>query len=242
MKKKVAFITGSSRGIGFFIASKLLQDGFEVILNSSNLKRLKQSSKKLGNCKYYVGDITNKNSIKTIFNKIKKNKIKLDVLICNYGNSKKSKNDEDIYLAFKNNFFSATNTIQKFQNILNKNAKIICISSICGVEIIKGAPLGYSVAKSALNSFVKFYADYLGEKASINSIALGNMFFEGSLWQKKLNSNPKKIKDYINKFVPKKKFGKIEDINEICNFLINQKNNYTTGSTFIIDGGQTRKF
>ena len=111
MKKKVAFITGSSRGIGFFIASKLLQDGFEVILNSSNLKRLKQSSKKLGNCKYYVGDITNKNSIKTIFNKIKKNKIKLDVLICNYGNSKKSKNDEDIYLAFKNNFFSATNTI-----------------------------------------------------------------------------------------------------------------------------------
>ena len=242
MKKKVAFITGSSRGIGFFIASKLLQDGFEVILNSSNLKRLKQSSKKLGNCKYYVGDITNKNSIKTIFNKIKKNKIKLDVLICNYGNSKKSKNDEDIYLAFKNNFFSATNTIQKFQNILNKNAKIICISSICGVEIIKGAPLGYSVAKSALNSFVKFYADYLGEKASINSIALGNMFFEGSLWQKKLNSNPKKIKDYINKFVPKKKFGKIEDINEIFNFLINQKNNYTTGSTFIIDGGQTRKF
>ena len=88
----------------------------------------------------------------------------------------------------------------------------------------------------------KFYADYLGEKGSINSIALGNIFFEGSLWQKKLNSNPRKTKKYINNFVPNKKFGKIEDINEICNFLINQKNNYTTGSTFIIDGGQTRKF
>ena len=68
---------------------------------------------------------------------------------------------------------------------------------ICGIEIIKGAPLGYSVAKSALNSFVKFYADYLGEKGSINSIALGNIFFEGSLWQKKLDSNPRKTKKYI---------------------------------------------
>ena len=242
MKKKVVFISGSSRGIGFFIASKLYQDGFDVIINGNNPKRLKQSSKKLGNCKYYLGDITNKTSIKTIFNKMNKKKIKLDVLICNYGNSKKSKNDEDIDFAFKNNFFSATNTIQIFQNILNNNAKIICISSICGVEIIKGAPLGYSVAKSALNSFVKFYADYLGEKGSINSIALGNIFFEGSLWQKKLDSNPRKTKKYINNFVPNKKFGKIEDINEICNFLINQKNNYTTGSTFIIDGGQTRKF
>jgi 3-oxoacyl-[acyl-carrier protein] reductase len=242
MKKKVVFISGSSRGIGFFIASKLYQDGFDVIINGNNPKRLKQSSKKLGNCKYYLGDITNKTSIKTIFNKMNKKKIKLDVLICNYGNSEKSKNDEDIDFAFKNNFFSATNTIQIFKNILNNNAKIICISSICGVEIIKGAPLGYSVAKSALNSFVKFYADYLGEKGSINSIALGNIFFEGSLWQKKLDSNPRKIKKYINNFVPNKKFGKIEDINEICNFLINQKNNYTTGSTFIIDGGQTRKF
>ena len=242
MKKKVVFISGSSRGIGFFIANKLYQDGFDVIINGSNPKRLKQSSKKLGNCKYYLGDVTNKTSIKTIFNKMNKKKIKLDVLICNYGNSKKSKNDEDIDFAFKNNFFSATNTIQIFQNILNNNAKIICISSICGIEIIKGAPLGYSVAKSALNSFVKFYADYLGEKGSINSIALGNIFFEGSLWQKKLDSNPRKTKKYINNFVPNKKFGKIEDINEICNFLINQKNNYTTGSTFIIDGGQTRKF
>ena len=242
MKKKVVFISGSSRGIGFFIASKLYQDGFDVIINGSNPKRLKQSSKKLGNCKYYLGDVTNKTSIKTIFNKMNKKKIKLDVLICNYGNSKKSKNDEDIDFAFKNNFFSATNTIQIFQNILNNNAKIICISSICGIEIIKRAPLGYSVAKSALNSFVKFYADYLGEKGSINSIALGNIFFEGSLWQKKLDSNPRKTKKYINNFVPNKKFGKIEDINEICNFLINQKNNYTTGSTFIIDGGQTRKF
>lgn len=242
MRKKNVFISGSSRGIGFFIASKLYQDGFEVIINGSNLKRLKQSSKKLGNCKYYLGDITNKNSIKSICSKMNKKKIKLDVLVCNYGNSKKSKNDDDIDFAFKNNFFSTTNTIQIFEKILNNNAKIICISSICGVEIIKGAPLGYSVAKSALNSFVKFYADYLGDKASINSIALGNIFFEGSLWQKKLNSNPRKIKKYINDFVPNKKFGKIDDINEICNFLINQKNNYTTGSTFIIDGGQTRKF
>ena len=54
MKKKVVFISGSSRGIGFFIASKLYQDGFDVIINGSNPKRLKQSSKKLGNCLHEI--------------------------------------------------------------------------------------------------------------------------------------------------------------------------------------------
>jgi len=82
----------------------------------------------------------------------------------------------------------------------------------------------------------------LGERGSINSISLGNIMFPGSLWEKKLKEEPLKTKKYINSNVPTKKFGQIDDVYQICNYLINQKNNYVTGSNFIIDGGQTRKF
>ena len=39
--------------------------------------------------------------------------------------------------------------------IASKLTKIVCISSICGVENVDGASTTYSVAKSALNSYVK---------------------------------------------------------------------------------------
>ena len=239
---KTVFVTGSSSGIGFNICKKLFKNNFDVILNGNNIDKLKKSSKSLGKSKYYLGDITDLKEVKKIFNAMKKDGIKIDVLICNYGNSNKKNNDTNIHHAFKHNFFSSVNVIQEAITLMNKKVKIICISSICGNEIIQGAPMGYSVAKSALNSFVKIYSNFLGERGSINSISLGNIMFPGSLWKKKLKEEPLKTKKYINSNVPTKKFGQIDDVYQICNYLIKQKNNYVTGSNFIIDGGQTRKF
>ena len=46
---KRVFISGSSRGIGLSIASKFLEEGARVILNSRNLKDLEDIAKKIQN-------------------------------------------------------------------------------------------------------------------------------------------------------------------------------------------------
>ena len=66
-KKKVIFITGSSSGIGFELAKKFLDLGFEIAINSNNIRNLKKASKFLNNCKYFLGDVTNIKSLKKIF-------------------------------------------------------------------------------------------------------------------------------------------------------------------------------
>ena len=243
MVKKI-FITGSSRGIGFGLAKKLQDDGHEVMINSNNIKNLRKASKLLNNCNYYLGDVTNIKSVKKIIKKIKIDKNKIDVLICNYGNSAFALNHMQIEHAFKHNFFSTVNVIDEAINILQKDTgKIICISSICGIEVIKNAPIGYSIAKSALNNYVKSMSHYLGNFGiSINSIALGNIYFNGSVWHKKIKKNKKKTLEYINSVVPMKKFGDIDDIFELCSFIIKNKSQYTSGSTFILDGGKTKKY
>ena len=48
-KKKVIFITGSSSGIGFELAKKFLDLGFEILINSNNIRNLKKASKFLKN-------------------------------------------------------------------------------------------------------------------------------------------------------------------------------------------------
>ena len=66
-------------------------------------------------------------------------------------------------LFFNDNFFSAVNIIEQSKKYLAKTkGSIICISSICGIETIKNAPVEYSVAKSALNSYVKLISTVIG--------------------------------------------------------------------------------
>jgi len=243
-KKKIILITGSSSGIGFELAKKFLDLGLDVIINSNNIKSLKKASKLLNNCKYLLGDLTNKKSLQIIFNQIKKKYKKIDFIICNYGNSNFKKNHLDFEHAFKKNFFTTVNTISFALPVLKENeSKIICISSICGLEIIKNSPLGYSVAKSAINNYVRGMSYILSEKGiSINTVAPGNVMFKGSLWDKKLKNNVIKTTKYIKNNVPMNKFASMEDIFGVINFLLSQESNFITGSTYVVDGGQTRKF
>jgi NAD(P)-dependent dehydrogenase (short-subunit alcohol dehydrogenase family) len=243
-KKKVFFITGSSSGIGFELAKKFLDLGFEIIINSNNIRNLKRASKLLNNCKYFFGDLTNIKSLQIIFNQIKKKYKKIDFLVCNYGNSNFKKNHLDFDHAFRNNFFTTVNSIRFALPILKENkSKIICISSICGVEIIKNSPLGYSIAKSAINNYVKGMSCILAEKGiSINAVAPGNVMFQGSLWYKKIKGNPINTKKYIKENVPMNKFALIEDIFGVIRILLSQESNFITGCTYIVDGGQTKRF
>lgn len=243
MKKKIILITGSSSGIGFGLAEKFLETGNEIIICSNNSKKLKKASIKLKNCKYFKIDLSKELSIKKSIKKIKKRFKKIDTLICNYGDSNFKKNNSDFNYALNNNFFSTTNTIKYLLPLLkNNSSKIICISSICGIEFIKNAPIGYSIAKSALNNYVKMISFELAKKnILINSIALGNILFEGSTWDKKLKKNQIKINKYIYENVPLKKFGTINEVFNLCNYLSSDQS-FSTGSTFILDGGQTKKF
>ena len=48
LKKKVALITGGSRGIGKAIAELFMKEGVEVVITSKNQKQLQQTAKEMG--------------------------------------------------------------------------------------------------------------------------------------------------------------------------------------------------
>ena len=130
-------------------------------------------------CNYFLGDLTDKKKIKALIKKIKKKYKYIDVLICNLGSSNFNKNNDDFEHALKYNFYSTTNLVNYSKTILKKDvSKIICISSICGIEYIDGAPMGYSIAKSALNFYIKLISKELAnKKITINGIVPGNIIF-----------------------------------------------------------------
>jgi 3-oxoacyl-[acyl-carrier protein] reductase len=252
LKDKVVLVTGSSQGIGKSIAASFLIEGAKVVINGRNKNKLENTYTQLlentssDKLLKYKGDLTEPLNIKECLQETIQHWKKIDILITNIGSGKpNSENDpiKEIERMDKINYQSAVDiiaeTIPLMQN--NAGANIICISSIAGVENI-GAPVAYEKAKSKLLAFCSEKSIELAKQGiRINAISPGNIFFKNGRWEELQNNDPDKIADIISKFVPMNRFGIPQEIANAALFLASARSSFTTGSNFIVDGGQIAK-
>ena len=240
---KTAIVTGSSRGIGRKTAELLHDEGCNVVFNGRHANILKKITKNLPKASYCVADVIDLNQCKKLVEHAKKKWGKLDILVCNVGDGRSvppgNENISEWKRIFDLNLFATTNMVEESKKLLSKSSgSIICISSITGIENL-GAPITYSVAKSALNHYVKCISKPLGKNnIRINAIASGNIYFKGSVWEKKLIDNPSAVRRMLKNNVSLGKFGKTDDIANLVLFLASSRTSFVTGGIFIADGGQ----
>ena len=248
LKGKNAIISGSSRGIGLAIAIALHKEGCNVIINGRNKKKLKESAKKIGsNTDYFVADVTKKSECEKLVKYTNKIFGNIDILVCNVGDGKSSKPGEEKDTEWQKmidiNLNSAINLINTSKKSLKKTSgSVVCISSIAGIEITD-APIPYSIAKSALNSYIKNNVKPFAKLGiRINGVAPGNILFKGSIWERKILKNKKRVYDMIASKVAMNRFGTPIEIANTVVFLSSQVSSFTTGNILVIDGGQTKSF
>jgi len=247
-RKKIVLVTGSSRGIGFDIASRFVNDGHQVILNGRNEEQLKAASNLLSGTAFKVADVSEPQEAKKLVDFVIMTWGRLDVLVCNVGDGRSvaagKETLADWQKIFNVNLWSVTNMVESAMSELEKSTGcIVCISSICGMEYIPGAPVTYSVAKAALNAYVKVSSVYLGKKGiRINAIAPGNILFKDSVWERKFAEDPTNVEMMLTNSVPLSRLGKLHDVSEVVNFLASSSASFVTGTIWKCDGGQTRSF
>lgn len=243
---KTVLITGSSKGIGLSIADKFALNGNKVVINSRDKFQLKKICKRNKNFIGIDGDVTDAAIADNIVKKAINSMGKLDIVICNVGSGASVKpgfeNNEEWEKMLSINLFSTINIVQSSKKYLAKTkGNIICISSICGHEVVPGAPITYSVSKAALNAYIKGISRPLGDlNIRINGISPGNIYFSGSVWEKKLKENKSFVEDFISKNVALKKLGTPEDVSNLVFYLCSSMANFVTGSIWCVDGGQIR--
>lgn len=234
-------ISGSTKGLGHQIAEGLDQAGLDIWRHS----RSKPETPELTVNKFVYGELSDVEACRSIAEYLTTHKVSLSGLICNAGSGKSvpigTEKPSDWQKSFADNFYSTVNLIQQLEDqVLKPGAKVVVIGSICGSNYIAGAPLTYSCAKGALDTFVNHYAAHLAtKKIQITYLELGNMLFEGSTWERKSQKDPKAVSDMLREKVPLGTLGKPDNVVGFIKWFLSDENMFATGSKYTIDGGQT---
>lgn len=247
---KVAFVAGSSRGIGKSIARALLRENYKTMITGRDSAALQLALQEFTNefgaeVLEFSGDLTKPAIVHEAFEKIKRSgSSSIDALIVNLGSGKGRMGwdlaDEDWTAAFDVNFWAPVRISRAAIPILSEGASITFVSSLAGVERLH-APLPYCSAKAALINYAKNLSWAVADRGiRVNCIAPGNVLFPGGSWEQHLQNRRQDVLQYVDSEVAMKRFGTPEEIADTVVFLASPKASFITGSCFVVDGGQSR--
>jgi 3-oxoacyl-[acyl-carrier protein] reductase len=253
LKDAVVFVAGSSRGIGRAIAAALLNEGARVVITGRDAASLEKAAGELrgkfGADRVLAidGDFGDAETIASAYAETVKRFGKIDHLVANLGTGSGKpgweQDEKEWTRLLEANFLASVRLTQAVLPHLLANAEggsVLYISSIVAVEAT-AAPLPYSAAKAALNNYAKNLARQLGaQKVRVNTIAPGNIFFEGGSWERHLEARREAVESMLNAEVPQHRFGKPEEIASLACYLCSPLAAFATGSCYVMDGGQTR--
>lgn len=253
LKNKVVVVTGASRGLGLVIAELYMKEGAKVCIVARGKSQLYQAEKKLkeqfGNDHAYSfsADLGKEKDINGLVRFMGDKFGRLDVLVANAGLSEGEwgldvSKDQWGQLLTSNLIGPALLVSACFPLLRLARGNIVFISSIAGLESLP-APVPYSTAKLGLFSVVKNFSRILAmDSVRVNQVCPGNILLPDGVWERKLRKNRKGIMAYIKTEVPLKRFASGEEIANAVLFLSSHLSSFTTGSTLVVDGGQTRGF
>lgn len=241
---KNALVTGCSRGIGRAIAIGLAEAGADIIGVSRTLvqkeSKLKQKIDLL-NRKFtaYKADFSNRTELYGFINTLKKDELKIDILINNAGIVKRnyaiqySDDDWDEVMEVNLNAqFILAREVGK-QMLKRRNGKIIFISSLLSFQGGIEVP-AYSSSKGGIVQLTKALSnEWSGKGINVNSIAPG--YIQTDL-TRPLQTDKRRNKSILNR-IPAGRWGRPDDLVGAAVFLSSEASSYVSGEVITIDGG-----
>lgn len=238
MMKKLAVVTGASKGIGLAIARKLEEDGYSVIgtyvqsydkdfietLETENIRLIQLDVSDFAACTRFAKQVLDEYQ-------------GLALLVNNAGIVKDNlllmMSEEDFKQVMDVNLGGAFNMVKAFSKSMlrQREGAIINVSSVIG-EIGNVGQANYAASKAGLIGFSKSIAkEFAPRNIRVNCVAPG--FITTDMTQKLSDE----MKADILSQIALKRFGEAADVAEAVSFLASEKARYITGQVLNVCGG-----
>jgi len=242
LEGKICIITGAASGIGRAAALLFAKEGATVIacdVLEEELEKLCEENAGAGIIDTYFLNVTDRERIKEVVEKVVEKYGKIDVLVNNAGITRDAlllrMKEEDWDKVIEVNLKGVFNMTQMVAPVMLKEGKgsIINTSSIVGVYGNIGQT-NYAATKAGVIGMTKTWAKELARKGAqirVNAVAPG--FIKTPMTEKV----PEKIIKVLNEKIPLKRMGEPEEVAKVYLFLASDESSYITGQVIGVDGG-----
>ncbi|MBA2411534.1 MAG: acetoacetyl-CoA reductase [Burkholderiaceae bacterium] len=238
---KLAYVTGGMGGIGSAICRKFHGAGYKVIAGCGptrdHAKWLAEQKADGFNFTASVGNVSDWDSTKAAFEKVKSEHGSVDILVNNAGITRDGvfrKMSLDDWRAVMdtnlNSMFIVTK--QVIDGMLDKGwGRIINIASVNG-EKGQFGQTNYSAAKAGMHGFSMALAQEVASKGvTVNTVSPGYIATDMVM------SVREDVREKIIQTIPVKRLGRADEIGSICVWLSGDDAGFTTGAEFSCNGG-----
>jgi 3-oxoacyl-[acyl-carrier protein] reductase len=241
MFNRVAFVTGSSRGIGRATALALCRAGFDIVVGSPEIEKNEEVASEIRACSGDAStvnlDLTSHESIKECFGRVLKDKGRIDVLVNNAGITRDGlavrMKAADWNLVLQINLNGAFFAIQQVLPGMMRSrwGRIINISSIVG-QAGSAGQVNYAASKAGIIGVTKALAQEVASRGiTVNAVAPGYIQTDMTA------ALPDEVKAKILANVPLQRIGRPDDVAAAVKFLASEDASYITGQVIAVNGG-----
>lgn len=237
---KVILITGSSKGIGAAIATKVADAGAKVIVNYSGSKAdaddvVSQILNNGGEAIAIRADVSKSEQVKVLFDQAIAHFGQIDVLVNNAGvmitKSIKDTTDEDFTRQFDVNVKGVFNTLREAAEKLADNGSIINFSTTVN-RLMLPTYGTYVATKAAVEQLTRVFSKEIGRGINVNSVSPGPT--NTALF---VNGKPQEVIDRLASMNPFGRIGEPEDIAEVVVFLASDAAKWINAQNIGVNGG-----
>jgi NAD(P)-dependent dehydrogenase (short-subunit alcohol dehydrogenase family) len=242
LEGKIALVTGGNSGIGLATAKRFVNEGAYVFVTGRRDTELAGAVKEIGHDVTGIrGDVSNLSDLDRLFERIKREKGKLDIVFANAGIAKYAhfgEISEELYDSiFDVNVKGLLFTVQKALPLMPEGATIILNASIVGS---KGLPSNsvYSATKAAIRSFARTWTTDLKDRhIRVNAVSPGTIDTPGLSELLASSQVGEQRRKMISTSIPLGRLGTPDEIAKAVVFLASDDSSYVSGIELFVDGG-----
>ena len=239
LENRTALIIGAARGIGAGIAERFAEEGARIVIADRKAAGQATASRLGGH--FVQTDIADKGDADRAVMATLDHYGRLDILVQNAGiypwtlieNIEPEEWDSVLAVNLKGTYLSARAALAPMKT--QGYGRMVFTSSITGPRVTSPGHGHYSASKAGINGFIKAAAlEFAPYGITVNGVEPGNILTEGV----KEGRSPAFIQS-MQDMIPLGRLGTPRDVANAVLFLASDDAAYITGTTIVVDGGQT---